>query len=153
MAVTPAERASDWRKKNPEREKATKIEYRASDPERWFKQKKASGQRWRDANRDSINAKAAAERILLRAAAITAYGGKCVCPGCHVHHAELLTIDHINGDAHHRQNLTNGVGRSTRDFHKFLQKNGYPPEFQLLCGSCNLAKGNKKTCPLSGQEH
>jgi hypothetical protein len=83
-------------------------------------------------------------------AAITAYGGRCACPRCHVRHVELLTIDHVNGDgADHRRAL----GRGTRDFYRWLEKRGYPPEYQALCGSCNLAKSDRAACPLASQEH
>jgi hypothetical protein len=89
-------------------------------------------------------------REQLKAEAVAAYGGRCACPGCHVHHAELLTIDHINGDggAHRKQ-----LGRSSRDFCKWLKKQGYPAAFQALCGSCNLAKSDRPQCPLAGQDH
>jgi hypothetical protein len=34
-----------------------------------------------------------------------------------------------------------------------LKRHGYPPAFQLLCGSCNLAKGTNDKCPLAGEDH
>jgi hypothetical protein len=144
--MTPAERARQWRLDNPERERATKAAYRAAHPE----QRKATNARYIEKNRDAINAKAQATRAQFRADAIAAYGGHCACPGCHVHHAELMTIDHINGDAHHRQSPRN---RSTGDFYRWLAKQGYPADYQLLCGSCNLAKSNRAQCPLAGQDH
>lgn len=77
-------------------------------------------------------------------------GGECACPGCHVKHLELLTIDHIDGGgAEHRRSL----GKSTRDFYLWLKRNEYPAGFQVLCGSCNLAKGTKAACPVAGEEH
>jgi hypothetical protein len=95
--------------------------------------------------RDRLNAK----RVRLRAEVIEAYGGRCNCPGCHVVHAELLTVDHVNGDGHlHRKNM-----RSTRDVYALIKKLGFPPEYQMLCGSCNLAKADKDKCPLAGEDH
>jgi len=148
--VTAAERTREWRQRpgNAERERATKAAKREADPERWSAQKRASSKRYAEAHRAEVRAKANATRVELREAAILAYGGRCNCPGCHVHHAELLTVDHVHGGARHRQNR-----RSTRDIYRWLQKSGYPPEFQLLCGSCNLAKSDKAACPLAGVEH
>jgi hypothetical protein len=95
-----------------------------------------------------MNDKQAAKRVRQRVEVIEAYGSRCACPGCHVHHAELLTIDHVGGGARHRQNR-----RSTRDIYRDVIKAGFPPDYQLLCGSCNLAKSDKDKCPLAGQEH
>jgi hypothetical protein len=145
-----AQKAREWRLANPEREKATKKAYREADPERWQAMRQAAHARYAEKNREKMRATQNAKRERLRAEAIVAYGSRCACPGCHVHHAELLTIDHTNGDgAEHRKAL----GRGSRDLYAWLQKNGYPDSFQLLCGSCNLAKSNKPQCPLFGQEH
>lgn len=86
----------------------------------------------------------------MRARVIEAYGGRCNCPGCHVVHAVLLTVDHVKGDgaSYRRKN-----GRGVRSLYRWIIKHGFPDEFQLLCGSCNLAKANKDKCPLAGQEH
>lgn len=152
--MTPAERernrerAREWRRLYPDREKASKAAYRASDPERWREQRLAAARRYNEKNREQIRAKTVEKRIALRAQVIAAYGGVCSCPGCHVHHAELLTVDHVNGGAGHRKNR-----RSTRDIYAQIIRAGFPDDFQLLCGSCNLAKSDKAACPLSGQEH
>ena len=144
------EKARAWRLANPGREKANKKAYRERDPEAYREMRRLAYTRYADENRETVRAKARAVREQLRAEAISAYGGRCACPGCHVHHAELMTIDHINGDGgEHRRQL----GRSTREFYKWLKRQGYPPEFQALCGSCNLAKSNRPHCPLSGQDH
>jgi hypothetical protein len=96
--------------------------------------------------RDAQNVK----RERCRIQVIEAYGGRCNCPGCHVVHAELLTVDHVNGDgAEHRRSL----GKSTRDMYWWIVKNGFPDDFQLLCGSCNMAKRDNDKCPLAGQDH
>lgn len=110
--------------------------------------KREANARWAEANRQLIRDKATAERVALRARVIEAYGGVCSCPGCHVVHAELLTIDHVAGDGHHRLNR-----RSTRDIYRQIVKADFPDDFQLLCGSCNLAKSDKDKCPLAGKDH
>ena len=73
------------------------------------------------------------------------YGMRCACCGEGL--CEGLTIDHINGDgAAHRRSL--GVNRRGGSmFYSWLIKNNFPPGFQTLCGTCNLAKGTKKFCP------
>lgn len=77
------------------------------------------------------------------------YGSKCNCPGCHVVHAELLTIDHVNGDgASHKKE----TGRSD-SLYRWIIRNNFPDSIQLPCGSCNLAKGTKDKCPLAGVDH
>jgi len=146
------QRSRAWRQipGNKEREAATKRAYKEAHPELWRIRKRASSARYAEKNREQIKASRDATRAALRAAVIEAYGGRCSCPGCHVRHAELLTIDHVNGDGHHRQRAGS---RSSRDFYRWLQKNGYPSDYQLLCGSCNLAKSDKERCPLAGQEH
>ena len=91
-----------------------------------------------------------AERKRLRAQVIEAYGGRCNCPGCHVVHEVLLTVDHVNGggEEYRRQ-----YGKGTPSIHRWIIRHGFPDDFQLLCGSCNLAKADKDKCPLAGQEH
>jgi hypothetical protein len=135
---------------NAAREAARKAAWRTDHPEEWFARKRETNNRYNAANRQEIRSKAKTARVELRLAVIAAYGGKCNCHGCHVHHAELLTVDHVNGDGgEHRKR----VGRSTRDYYREIVKQGFPPTYQLLCGSCNLAKGARKACPLAGQEH
>lgn len=153
-SCTPANRAraAEWRAApgNVDRERATKARLKAEQPERWHAQKRAASFRYNEAHRQELRDKNNAKRERLRAEALAAYGERCACPGCHVVHAELLTIDHINGDgAEHRRSL----GRGTRDFYGWLKRQGYPPEFQALCGSCNIAKGTRPECPLHGQDH
>ena len=143
-------RARAWRARpgNKEREIEAKRRRRQADPERWAEQKRASSARYAEKNRERINLRNNETRARLRAEVINAYGGRCSCPGCHVHHAELLTVDHVNGGASHRQNR-----RSSRDIYAQIKRMGFPPEFQLLCGSCNLANSDQDACPLSGADH
>ena len=107
--------------------------------------RKKAADRYVSAHRQELCDKQNAKRERLRAEAIAAYGGRCACPGCHVIHAELLTIDHINGggNAHRRS-----FGRGSRDFYAWLVTVAL-----ALCGSCNLAKADKPACPLAGREH
>lgn len=145
------QKSRDWRAApgNAEREAATKAAFKRDHPEKWREQKAAAHlrnyEKHGQASRDKQNAK----RARLRAQVIEAYGGRCACPGCHVHHAELLTVDHvIGGNGNYRKNR-----RSTRDTYALIVKAGFPADFQLLCGSCNLAKGDREKCPLAGNDH
>ena len=142
--------AREYRRNNRDRVDASKQRYRERDPKAFMAMRRAASARYSEKNREAIRVKAREVHEQLKAEAVAAYGGRCACPGCHVHHAELMTIDHINGDGgEHRRQL----GRSSRDFYRWLKKQGYPPGFQALCGSCNLAKSDRPECPLVGQDH
>lgn len=87
--------------------------------------------------------RAMARKSALKLAALNAYGGpRCSCCGETL--LEGLTIDHINGDgaAWRRENKQEGSG-----LYRWLENNGYPPGFQVLCATCNLAKGTGDHCP------
>ena len=73
---------------------------------------------------------------------LNAYGGPArTCCGETL--IEGLTIDHIHGGGaeHKRQGL------SGLSLYKWLKKNGFPGGFQVLCATCNLAKGLGNHCP------
>jgi hypothetical protein len=74
--------------------------------------------------------------------AFDAYGGaKCACCGETLF--EGLTIDHINGDGKaHRKVAGAGTG-----LYRWLKLHDFPPGFQVLCATCNLAKGTGDHCP------
>lgn len=146
------QKSREWRQRpgNKEREAATKAARREADPEAWQKMRRSAGRRHYETNRDAICQAVREADAARRAEVIAAYGGRCACPGCHVHHAELLTVDHIGGGGNAHRRL---IGRGSRDFYRWLQRNGYPEGFQLLCGSCNLAKADKDKCPLAGEDH
>lgn len=62
------------------------------------------------------------------------YGGKCIY--CKEDKFEFLTIDHINNDgAEHRKKVSSGS-----KFYKWIIKNNYPKNLQLLCWNCNCTK-------------
>jgi hypothetical protein len=79
-----------------------------------------------------------------KAAAISAYGGKCAC--CGETEPAFLTIDHENGDgSKHRAAIHAKPGQST---YNWLAKNGYPKGFQVLCWNCNSGRAvNGGVCP------
>lgn len=74
----------------------------------------------------------------LRIKVLTHYGGKCNCCGETIE--QFLTIDHIN----------NGRGNPPiRPTHldRWIVKNNYPINLQILCYNCNCAKGHFGKCP------
>lgn len=87
------------------------------------------------------------KRLRLKIAAFSAYGGpKCQC--CGTDFFEFLTIDHVGGEgaAHRREQ---GI-KCGSQMYRWLAANGYPAGFQVLCGSCNLAKASGVECPCRG---
>lgn len=84
-----------------------------------------------------------------RSAAIAAYGGFCVC--CGENQRAFLCIDHIDGNgAAHRRSITGGDNANGPMFFLWLEKNKYPPGFQVLCWNCNAAKEHLGQCPHQG---
>lgn len=71
---------------------------------------------------------------LRREMCINHYGG--MCAHCGESRYEFLQIDHIHGRGNeHRRQIPGGK------LHDFLIKNNYPGGYQILCASCNWAKG------------
>lgn len=95
---------------------------------------------WRLAKRQQWNAKNKAYRDRIRATVLEHYQNMCAC--CADTHVEFLGIDHIEGGGNkHRKSL-----RGT-NFYKWLIEHKFPPGFQVLCHSCNMAKAFYGECP------
>jgi len=71
------------------------------------------------------------------------YGQKCNCScGCNVTNPNHLTVDHIeNNGAEHRKQ----VGKS-EFFYRWIIRNNFPDDLQILCFNCNCAKSNYGGC-------
>ena len=83
------------------------------------------------------------ENDLLRERVLAAYGHKCEC--CGEDRKEFLALDHIDGGGQkHRRSL--GLSGGT-GFHRWLEKNNYPPTIRILCHNCNCALGFYGYCP------
>ena len=80
---------------------------------------------------------------------IQKYGGYCVC--CFESHFVLLTIDHINNDGH---TFKNGKTRMKGiQLYKYLKKENFPLNVQVLCFNCNIGKyNNGGICPHKGEK-
>jgi len=99
--------------------------------------------KWQQNNRDKYNQSRRESNQRLKNEVIDAYGGKCAC--CGETRREYLTIDHKNGNGNkHRRE----IGATSSDgLYRWLKKNNYPEEFQVLCFNCNCGKGNYSICP------
>ncbi len=77
---------------------------------------------------------------VLKIETFMAYGGvSCATIGCAVVDIDVLTLDHINNNgAAHRKSLNMKNGGS--GFYRKLQKDNYPPGYQVLCLNCNYKK-------------
>lgn len=80
----------------------------------------------------------------LRLVVLNHYGAFCHCNcGCKVTNLRHLTIDHINGDgAKHRREVRGVRG----GIYRWLIKNMFPKDFQVLCWNCNCAKEKYGGC-------
>lgn len=114
--------------------------------------KKAYGERWRAANKGTekfaamLRKSQKSYRRALRARVLLAYGGErpaCACCGESI--VEFLAIDHIHGGGNaHRRSIGSNCGAS---IYKWLERNGFPDGFQILCHNCNFAKSKHGGCP------
>ena len=80
-----------------------------------------------------------------KAMVMEAYGNKCAC--CGETEPFFLSIDHVNNDGFmarkHKLHPTD-----TLNFYRWLVKNDFPKDFQILCMNCNFGKArNGGVCP------
>ena len=118
----------EWRRKYPEKDKAKADRWRAKNPEKI--------RQYNIQNRG--NRKIA--RIELTRLVIGHYGGQCTC--CGESERAFLTIDHVNNDgAEHKRIIGSNL-------YRWLKKQGYPDDFQVLCWNCNSGRArNGGVCP------
>jgi len=82
-------------------------------------------------------------RVELRRRAIVRYGGMCAC--CGEKTEEFLTIDHVKGGGNlHRKMNKIRAGDKT---YRWLEREGWPEGFQVLCYNCNMTIGHYGRCP------
>jgi hypothetical protein len=83
----------------------------------------------------------ARERAKLRLELLEVFGGKCMC--CGESHPYFLTLEHIKGVGH-KKNKMPPVHVLLRE----AKKDGWDrTKYELLCISCNFAKGHYGQCP------
>lgn len=91
-------------------------------------------------------AKVAVERRkALKDKIYAAYGGY-VCSCCGETEPAFLSLDHINNDGFIRRK--SGEHKTGEQLFRWIEKNGFPPDFQVLCMNCNHGKSrNGGVCP------
>lgn len=106
---------------------------------------KARSKQYYETHREEQRAKHKAKLAQIRDTVLRHYGARCVC--CGETEPQFLTIDHINNNgAAHRRSL--GHGRNTgSSFYRWIIKNNFPNDLQVLCCNCNVAKGLYGICP------
>lgn len=86
-------------------------------------------------------------RLILRLKAISHYSQsqyRCSC--CGQSDVRFLQIDHVNNDGgEHRRSL--GDRAASHQLYRWLELNGYPEGFQVLCSCCNMGKAIYGICP------
>lgn len=108
----------------------------------WVKNKRARDIEF--AKRDKAATKERVMKIMRKARrdVIAHYGGKCAC--CGEAHIEFLHLDHIEGGGTQQRAELKRWGNA---FYRWLQKQGYPEGFRVLCANCNEALGHYGYCP------
>jgi len=79
----------------------------------------------------------------LRRKVLVAYGGKCAC--CGETEFKFLAVDHINGGGNKHRLLV--AGNKKASILRWIVRNRFPKDFQILCHNCNVAKGSYGICP------
>jgi len=70
-------------------------------------------------------------------------GGDPKCAWCEESHAEFLVLDHINGGGAQHRKVVGGGSNMWR----WLQREGFPEGFRVLCHNCNASFGTWGYCP------
>lgn len=65
------------------------------------------------------------------------YGQKCAC--CQEIEQSFLTVDHINNDGNLHRKIP-GQTRCGYQFYRWIIRNRFPKDLQLLCWNCNQSK-------------
>lgn len=106
-----------------------------------LQRRRAYQRKWRDKNRQKWNKQCNERLRLLRLLVINGYGGRCAC--CKETEIKFLAIDHkYNGRGNPAKRHTN-----KKSMYKWILRNNFPDELQLLCHNCNLSKGSYGACP------
>lgn len=132
-----------------EKKRARERARQAKDPEKYCAQQCARdhARRAKDPEKHRIRNRASQRKS--RNKLLAMLGEQCAC--CGISFPDFLQFDHVNGDgAEHRRQYweKRGEGNKSLPLHELLRviETG-EREIQLLCGSCNFAKGTARFCP------
>ena len=79
------------------------------------------------------------KRLKLETFSGYAIGGIICCAHCGIQDVDVLQIDHVNGGGN-KQRRALGNNGSGIPFYRWLKKNGFPDDYQVLCANCNVKK-------------
>ena len=101
---------------------------------------------WQKRNKDKVNLKQRRwyrkHKDELFGRILDYYGHKCNC--CGEPNIKFLTVDHVNNNGHeHRKKK----GQITLGVYRDVIKQGFPPDYQILCWNCNICRNLCKICP------
>ena len=117
--------------------------------------KKESNAKWRESNREKINAYNAKRRMSAKYKILDRYGKSCVI--CGFDDIRALQLDHIENNGAQERKSLGGQKISGANFYLYLIKQGLPDGYQTLCANCNnikqwnLTKAVPKRIELSSQ--
>lgn len=135
MALTNSECSARYRYRHPDRVRA----YQQKNKEKI----KAYRKEWSKHNREKCAAASRRCRSRLREKVLLAYGNKCAC--CGETQIQFLALDHVNGGGNEERrqlNITDPI-----EMYRLVRNRGFPPEYQVLCHNCNMAKSLYGQCP------
>lgn len=121
----------EYRRANRDKLLTNMVIYRQKHGDKWRAVAKAN----RTANPEKERAYRSDYRQKLKLIVFAAYSrnGEVKCALCDECRIGALTMDHINGGGStHRKSISK--------IYFWLRKNGYPPEYQILCSNCNFKK-------------
>lgn len=105
--------------------------------------RKEWGRNHYEKNKLEILAKTKEKRKEIRETVLTHYGKTCQCCGETID--QFLCIDHMdNNGASHRKEIKVDAGMN---FYRWIIKNNFPNNLQVLCYNCSCAKGFFGKCP------
>ena len=144
MAQTREEENAKRRETYHKKDKKDVEIRRQKARESYYKHKedyKAAKALYAKKNQQKANERARASAKERRKIILEHYGHKCTC--CGETNSMLLALDHINNDGkEHRKRV--GVSEA---FTRWVIKNNFPDNLQLLCHNCNSAKSFYGACP------
>ncbi len=129
----------------PYKDKEQYTSYQKTYQQQHSKVVNATGNAWKKANRDKVNAYRRQYGVRLKQEILSHYGGgRAACVSCGFDDIVCLSIDHVNGGGT-RHIKTLGGGSF---LYRWLKKNDFPQGYQTLCMNCQWKKrAINRECP------
>ncbi len=129
-----------WKIKNFEK---YKIKYREASRKYYKKNRKLCNEKtrkWYNENKVEEHKHRKIKHEEKKEIVFNHYGNKCVCCGETI--KEFFTIDHINNDGAEQKRKY-----KIYHFYRWIIRNDFPKDLQILCANCNYAKAIYGICP------